>query len=154
VSRAHVLAGKAVACLGAIAGVLGLLLAMGWALFGVRPGSWALLAAAAASLAACFVGIMMVVAVLGKTEQSAGGLGWAIMMPLTLLGGGMVPLFAMPRWMQAAGSVSPVKWGILALEGAIWRGFGPAEMLLPCGVLLAVGAVGFVLGARLFAAEG
>jgi ABC-2 type transport system permease protein len=154
VSRAHVLAGKAVACLGAIAAVLGLLLALGWAFFGVRPGSWALLAVAGGSLAACFVGIMMVVAVLGKTEQSAGGLGWAIMMPLTLLGGGMVPLFAMPRWMQAAGSVSPVKWGILALEGAIWRGFGPAEMLLPCGVLLAVGTVGFLLGARLFAAEG
>ena len=96
----------------------------------------------------------MVVAVLGRTEQSAGGLGWAIMMPLTLLGGGMVPLFALPRWMQAAGSVSPVKWGILALEGAIWRGFGPAEMLLPCGVLLAVGAAGFLAGARLFAAEG
>jgi ABC-2 type transport system permease protein len=154
VSRAHVLAGKAVACLGAIAAVLGLLLALGWAFFGVRPASWALLAVAAGSLAACFVGIMMVVAVLGKTEQSAGGLGWAIMMPLTLLGGGMVPLFAMPRWMQAAGSVSPVKWGILALEGAIWRGFGPAEMVLPCGVLLAVGTVGFLLGARLFAAEG
>ena len=154
VSRAHVLAGKALACLAAIAAVLALLVGMGWAFFGVRPASPALLALAAASLAVCFVGIMMVVAVLGKTEQSAGGLGWAIMMPLTLFGGGMVPLFAMPRWMQAAGSVSPVKWGILALEGAIWRGFGLAELLLPCAVLLAVGAVGFVLGARLFAAEG
>lgn len=154
VSRAHVLAGKALACLVAIAAVLGLLLLMGWAFFGVRPASWGLLALGAGSLAACFVGIMMAVAVLGKSEQSAGGLGWAIMMPLTLLGGGMVPFFAMPRWMQAAGSVSPVKWGILALEGAIWRGFGPAEMLLPCGVLLAVGAGGFLLGARLFAAEG
>ncbi len=154
VSRAHVLAGKALACLAAIAAVLSLLVGLGWAFFGVRPASWALLALAAASLAVCFVGIMMVVAVVGKTEQSAGGLGWAIMMPLTLFGGGMVPLFAMPSWMQAAGSFSPVKWGILALEGAIWRGFGPAEMLLPCAILLAVGVVGFALGARLFASEG
>jgi len=154
ISRAHVLAGKALACLAAIAAVLALLVGLGWAFFGVRPASWALLALAAASLAVCFVGIMMAVAVLGKSEQSAGGLGWAIAMPLTLFGGGMVPLFAMPAWMQTAGSFSPVKWGILALEGAIWRGFGPAEMLLPCAVLVGVGAAGFVLGARLFAAEG
>ncbi len=154
ISRAHVLAGKALACLAAIGAVLSLLMGTGWAFFGVRPASWGLLLLAAGSLAICFVGLMMVVAVLGKTEQSAGGLGWAIMMPLTLLGGGMVPLFAMPAWMAQAGSLSPVKWGVLALEGAIWRGFGPAEMLLPCGVLLAIGAAGFLVGARLFAAEG
>jgi ABC-2 type transport system permease protein len=153
ISRAHVLAGKAAACLVAIAAVLFLLATLGWTFFAVRPASWGLLVLAAASLALCFVGIMMVVAVLGRTEQSAGGLGWAIMMPLTLFGGGMVPLFAMPAWMQAAGSVSPVKWGILALEGAIWRGFGLTEMLPSCGILLGIGAVGFLLGARLFAAE-
>jgi ABC-2 type transport system permease protein len=90
---------------------------------------------------------MMLVAVLGKTEQSASGLGWAIMMPLTMLGGGMVPLFAMPAWMQAAGSVSPVKWAILALEGAIWRGFTPAQLALPCAVLVSVGVAGFAIGA-------
>jgi len=42
----------------------------------------------------------------------------------------------------------------LGRRWAIWRGFGPAEMLLPCAVLVGVGAAGFVLGARLFAAEG
>jgi ABC-2 type transport system permease protein len=62
----------------------------------------------------------------------------------------MVPLFALPGWMQTAGTLSPVKWGILALEGALWRGFGWAELALPCGILLAVGAVGFGLGVRRF----
>jgi len=149
-SRAQVLAGKGLACFASIAAVEVLLLGVGRAFFGVRPASWPLLGVAGLSVAVCFVGIMMVVAVLGKTEQSAGGLGWAIMMPLTLFGGGMVPLFAMPAWMQSVGSVSPVKWGILALEGAIWRGFGAGEMLLPCGVLLGVGLLGFAAGARLF----
>jgi len=93
---------------------------------------------------------MMTVAVLGKTEQAAGGLGWAIMMPLTMFGGGMVPLFVMPAWMQAVSNVSPVKWGILALEGATWRGFSAAEMALPIGVLVLVGLAGFALGVRLF----
>ena len=152
-SRGHVLAGKALACFAAILTVeLGLLL-VGAAFFGLAPPSWGLVAIAACSVAICFVGIMMLVAVVGKTEQAAGGMGWAVMMPFAMLGGGMVPLFFMPSWMQTVGSVSPVKWGILALEGAIWRGFGPAELALPCGILLAVGAAGLAAGALLFRAE-
>jgi ABC-2 type transport system permease protein len=72
------------------------------------------------------------------------------MLPMSMLGGGMVPLFAMPGWMQSVSNYSPIKWGILALEGAIWRGFTPSDMLLPCGILLAVGVVGFTVGARVF----
>jgi ABC-2 type transport system permease protein len=149
-SRAHVLAGKALACFTTILLVEGMLVGLGALFFGVRPGSWAMLAVACLAVAVCFVGIMMLVAVAGRTEQSAGGLGWAVMMPLTMFGGGMVPLFAMPAWMQSIGSVSPVKWGILSLEGAIWRGFGWAEMLPSLAVLVAVGVVGFTIGARLF----
>jgi ABC-2 type transport system permease protein len=149
-SRVDVLLGKALACFAAIAFVETLLLAIGMAFFGIRPGSIVLLAAATLSVAACFVGIMMTVAVLGKTEQGAGGLGWAVMMPLAMFGGGMIPLFVMPSWMQAVSNLSPVKWGILALEGATWRGFSAAEMGLPLGVLLAVGAAGLLLGIRLF----
>ncbi len=55
--------------------------------------------------------------------------------------------------MQTISHFSPVKWGILALEGAIWRGFSPADMLLPCGVLLALGAVTFVAGAAILSRE-
>ncbi len=62
----------------------------------------------------------------------------------------MVPLFIMPPWMTTAANVSPVKWAVLAFEGAIWRGFSAAEMLLPCGILPAVGAVCFAIGARAF----
>lgn len=152
--RWHVLAGKALGCFTAITLVEGVLLAVGALFFNVRPTSWGLLAMAGLSIASCFVGLMMVVAVIGRTEQSASGLGWAIMMPLALFGGGMMPLFAMPQWMQGVGMLSPVKWSILALEGALWRGLGPAEMVLPCGVLVAVGVVGFVAGARLFRSEG
>jgi len=149
-SRLDVLAGKALACFVAIAAVESILLAIGVSFFGIRPASWAMLAAAALAVAVCFVGMMMTVAVLGRTEQSAGGLGWAIMMPLAMFGGGMIPLFVMPSWMQTVSNVSPVKWGILALEGATWRGFSASEMALPISVLLGVGVVGFALGVRLF----
>jgi ABC-2 type transport system permease protein len=149
-SRLDVLAGKALACFLTIVAVESLLLALGAAFFGIRPASWSLLAAAALAVAACFVGLMMVVAVLGRTEQSAGALGWAIMIPMSMFGGGMIPLFVMPSWMQVVSNASPVKWGILALEGATWRGFSPSEMALPLAVLLLVGASGFALGVRMF----
>ncbi|HQR29731.1 MAG TPA: ABC transporter permease [Anaeromyxobacteraceae bacterium] len=149
-SRLDVLAGKALACFAAILAVEALLLSLGVAAFGIRPASWILLAAAAVALAACFVGIMMAVAVIARTEQAAGGLGWAILMPLAMIGGGMIPLFVMPSWMQAASHVSPVKWGILALEGATWRGFTAAEMAPALGVLLGVGLLGMAFGIRRF----
>jgi ABC-2 type transport system permease protein len=152
-SAGHVLAGKALACFTAIVAVEALLLVIGRFGFGVRPSSWGLAAAAAVSVAVCFVGIMMLVAVLGRTEQAASGLGWAIMLPLTMLGGGMVPLFAMPAWMQAAGTVSPVKWAIMALEGAIWRGFTPAQLAVPCAVLVGIGVAGFAIGAWRYRAQ-
>ena len=44
-------------------------------------------------------------------------------MPMTMLGGGMIPQFVMPPWMLTVGNISPVKWAILGLEGAMWRNF-------------------------------
>ena len=66
-----------------------------------------------------------------------------------MTGGAMVPLFAMPPWMQTASMVSPVRWAIVAFEGAIWRGFSPAQMALPCAILLTLGVAGFALGTRM-----
>ena len=147
-TRPQILAGKAAAAFLAIVGVLGVLLMLGVVGFGVRPQSWPALLAAVVSAAVAFVGIILMLASLLKTEHAVGGIGPAVMMPLFLLGGAMIPLMVMPAWMLTVSHVSPVKWAILALEGAIWRGFGPAEMLVPCGVLLGVGLVTFALGAR------
>lgn len=148
-SRGQILAGKATAAFLAIVGVLAVLLALGVVAFGVRPVSWPALLAAVVCVAAAFVGIILLLASTLKTEHAVGGIGPAVMMPLFLLGGAMIPLMVMPAWMLAASRISPVTWAILAFEGAIWRGFGPLEMLLPCGILLAVGVVTFVIGARI-----
>ncbi len=147
-SRGEILAGKAGAAFLAIVGVLSLLVALGVVAFGVRPQSWLALLAAVVSAAVAFVGIILMLASFLKTEHAVGGIGPAVMMPLFLLGGAMIPLMVMPEWMLAVSHVSPVKWAILGFEGAIWRGFGAMEMLLPCGILLGVGLVTFVLGSR------
>ncbi len=147
-TRTHLLAGKALACF--LAGLLIqlLLFIVGRFGFKVIPSSWLLMFMAGISTLVAFVGIMMLVAGLGKTEQAAAGMGWALMMPLSLFGGAMVPLAFMPGWMSKIGMISPVRWGILAFEGALWRGFSTYEMLLPCGVLIAIGVICFAVGTR------
>jgi ABC-2 type transport system permease protein len=146
-TRMQILGGKAIACFISLliveAMLLGLALVMG-----VRPSSYGILALAGLSCAICFVGFMMLVASLGKTEQSASGAAWAILMPMSMLGGAMVPQFIMPPWMQAAGMISPIRWALVALEGGVWRNFSLGEMVVPCAILISVGIACFALGTR------
>ncbi|MCI0379408.1 MAG: ABC transporter permease [Gemmataceae bacterium] len=145
-SLGQLLAGKGLACFLTCSMVTLFLLAVGGFVLGVRLGQPLHLALAVASTALCFTGLMMFVSTLGKTEAGVAGAGWGIMMPLAMIGGGMVPLIAMPAWMLSVSDYSPVKWGIYSLEGAIWRGFALADMLIPCAILLAVGIVFYGLG--------
>src|SRR5262249_44200311 len=138
-SWSQLLLGKGLACFLACSGVAAFILLLGHFIFGVRLSNPLGRVLALLFTSACFVGIMMLLATLGKTEQGVAGAGWGILMPLAMLGGGMIPLIAMPPWMQTASSISPIKWGIVSLEGAIWRGFNLEEMLVPCAILLAIG---------------
>ncbi len=147
-SRARILAGKALACAVAMTAVQALLMTLAVTVFGITPSSWPLLIVACLAATVAFCGLMMLIATLGKTEQAASGMGWAILMPMSMLGGGMVPSFVMPPWMASIGVVSPIRWAIRAIEGGLWRDFSPGEMLLPCAVLLATGILAFALGTR------
>ena len=147
-TRAQILAGKALACMASIGALQVALFAIGTGFFGIRVSSYPLLVLACACASIGFVGFMMMVAGLGRTEQAVAGAGWAMLMPMTMFGGGMMPQFIMPGWMQTVGNVSPVKWAILAFEGAVWRSFTLSEMLLPCAILLGFGALCFAVGVR------
>jgi ABC-2 type transport system permease protein len=151
ISRVHILAGKGLACFTVCASVCVFLLAFGSLLLGVRIVNPVGLVMAVIGCATCFTGIMMLVSVLGKTERAVSGGSWAILLVASMLGGGMVPLIAMPSWMLTISHLSPVKWGIVSLEGAIWRGFTTADMLLPVGILLAIGAAAFAIGVTVLA---
>ncbi len=144
-TRAQILGGKALACFLTILFVELMLYGVA-AFFGVRPTSIPLLAVAGVSAALCFVGFMMLIASLGKTEQSASGAAWAILMPLSMFGGAMIPTFVMPAWMQSLGYISPIRWAMLAIEGGVWRNFSPSEMVMPCAILIAIGVACFAVG--------
>jgi ABC-2 type transport system permease protein len=143
--RWAILAGKGLACFLAVLAVIAGITAAGYGL-GMRPRRWDLLVMAALCTAACFVGIMMLISVVGKTESAVGGASWGLNLLMAMFGGGMIPIAFMPGFMKTFSNFSPVKWSILALEGAIWRDFSLAEMVGPCAVLLAVAAVGVMAG--------
>ena len=136
----HLLAGKGLACGLAMLLALNALAGVGAVAFGIRP-DWLLLELAFVAGAFCFTALMMVFAMLARSVRAASGIAWAVLMPMAMLGGAMIPLFAMPGWMQAASNASPVKWLLLAIEGAVWRGFSLLEMLPALGVLVGVGSV-------------
>ncbi len=146
----HVLAGKGLACFTTCALSITLLTLVANLVLDVRVPSIGLFALAVVCAATCFVGIMMLMTTLGRTEEAVAGSGWGVLLLFSMFGGGMVPLMIMPDWMLAVSNVSPVKWAIYAIEGAIWRGFGWRDMLAPCAILLAIGAVGFTVGALVF----
>lgn len=145
-----ILAGKALACFVAITTVsTGLLIFLSF-MPKVVIHAPPLLAMAVVCVSVCFTGLMMLLATLGRTEQSASGIGWALLTILAMIGGGMVPVFFMPGWMQQFSSISPVKWAIVAFEGPLWREYSFGEMLLPCGILVAIGGVSFAIGVGVF----
>ena len=148
ITNRHLLAAKGLACLATTLTTSTALITLGITVFGVTPTSYPLLALALLCGSICFCGIMMALSVIGRTEQAAAGVGWGLALPFSMLGGGMVPLFLMPEWMQRLGNISPMKWALIAFEGAIWRGFTLNEMLLPCAVLVILGVVAFSIGAR------
>ena len=144
--RAHILAGKGTACFITCVFIMCILSIGAKVIFKTPIVNFLLFIPAAVCTLLCFVGLMMFICTLGRTEQSAGGAGWAIIMIMAMIGGGMVPLVFMPSWLRPFSHISPVKWSIYALEGSIWRDFSLTEMISPCLVLLAIGFTAFLLG--------
>lgn len=146
----QVLGSKALACFITTILVSIILMLVGILIFGIKVASYFKLTLGLVIAAGSFVGVMMLLSVLGKTERAASGIGWAVLLVFAMIGGGMLPLFFMPDWLKALSSISPIKWGILALEGAIWRDFSFGELLQPYLVLSGFGLVSFFIGVRWF----
>jgi ABC-2 type transport system permease protein len=147
ITRGQILLGKALACFTACVIVQAMLLAMGTLIGKLHITRWDIAALAVVSCSIGFSGLMMVIAGISKSEGAAGGMGRGVVIMLALIGGGSVPLFILPPLVQKIASVSPFKWASQAIEGAVWRGYTFHDMLLPVGVLLGMGVIGYAIGA-------
>lgn len=146
ISRGQVLAGKAVACWIACVVIQALLLAFAMAL-GARCRAPLVMVAAIAVVAFGFTGLMMLLAGLARSAGAAHGAGRGIVLVLAMIGGGTIPLFAMPSFMATLSNISPFKWAVVLIEQGVWRWTGhPTDLLLPVAVLLLAGVLGYVIG--------
>lgn len=149
-SRTTLLAGKTTA--GALIGLIsiGTTFAFGIAVLGVRvvgsvPGFLLLLVASA--LMASSFGLLL--AALGQTPGTTRGLSILAVLLLVMLGGGWVPAFVFPAWMQSVTLALPTRWAIDGFDAVVWRGADFVTGALPaCAVLLGYTAL-FLLIARL-----
>lgn len=149
VTRMQILAGKGLACFTASFFIGVMLLALGTIVFGVRIVNPGILAVSLVAACLCFVGLTMMVSAIGKSEEAVAGAGWGILLVMAMIGGGMLPLMFMPGWLKTLSHFSPVKWGILAIEGGIWRDFTYTEIWLPVVILLGIGTLCFSAGVTL-----
>ncbi len=117
------------------------------------PGNLPLLALAIVAGSFGFTGIMSLIAVLVRSEEGASGMARGALIMLAMIGGGSMPLAFMPAWMEKASSISPFKWAIFAVEGAVWRGFTLQEMMMPCGILVGIGALTFAAAWAIFSRQ-
>ncbi len=146
IHRSAILGGKALACVMSCLTVSALLALGGALVFDIEVSRPDKLLVALLSAALCFAGITMLLSLWGRSEQAVAGAGWGTLIVMAMLGGAMVPLSMMPDWLLPWTHLSPVKWSIVALEGALWRDFTYSELALPCALLVAVGGAGFAAG--------
>jgi ABC-2 type transport system permease protein len=152
VSPTALLAGKIAAYVLVCMGQFALMLAAGvWILpllgtSGLVPGPEFLLAvpiALAAALAAAGYGIM--VGTLARSYEQASMFGAVSVVIAAALGGIMVPVYVMPRAMQAVSRVSPLGWGLNAFQEVFVRGGGLSAASGGIALLLAFFAATVVI---------
>lgn len=147
IRRRQVLLGKALAAFIACMLVQAMLLGLGvLPMFGIVVSSVPIMLLTTVVTSIGFCGLMMMLAGLTKTEGGAQGLGRAAVLVLAMIGGGTIPIFLMPPWLQTMSKISPFSWASIAIDGYTWRAFSMEEMALPLIVLASVGIIGFVIG--------
>jgi ABC-2 type transport system permease protein len=149
ISRMHLLAGKGLACFITTMLVQALLIVLAVLAFRCSIAQPAMLLAGCTMAAFAFTGLAMLIAGLCKTEAEANGAGRGALLVLALIGGGTIPLFFMPPVLQTLSYASPFRWAVLAIEGPFWRDLAVSEQVAPLAILFAIGAGGFLVGARL-----
>jgi hypothetical protein len=85
---------------------------------------------------AAFLGIGLLITMIGDTVPAAQALGQAVFLPMLIMGGVAVPLERLPGWVQAIAAVLPGRYAVEAIDGAL-SGSGLAR-LAPHAAALAI----------------
>ncbi|HLI63858.1 MAG TPA: ABC transporter permease, partial [Terriglobales bacterium] len=114
---------------------------------GHSPSSLLLVTVAIVFSMACFASI---VAAAVRTREQIIPFGLALVFILAVLGGLFWPLYDLPQWMQRVAGGAVTSWSMTALQDVMLRDRSLAAIWKEIAVLLAYGAVSFVIGLTLF----
>lgn len=118
------------------------LFAIGFAVFGLRvPGSLLGVAVIVVAFAICLTSVGLLLAAVLRTEQQLNVIGNLGAMVLAGLSGALVPITVLPQWARAIAPAAPQYWAMRGFRSLILDGEGIEAVVVPVGVLLALGAV-------------
>jgi ABC-2 type transport system permease protein len=100
-------------------------------------GSWAAVGLTAAALAAVVLTAGLATTALVSTVQQLNAVTNIGAMIAGGLGGGFVPVDALPEWIQPLAPLSPIYWAMESYRGALLEGAGVADVATELGVLCA-----------------
>lgn len=112
-------------------------IAFGMLVFGFRvEGSWLGLIVIAVMSALMTGSFGLFVASLGKTEAQSRGLSVLAVLMMSMLGGAWFPMSMMPKAVQTASMIIPVRWSVDGVDAVMSRGMGLAGVLVPAACLI------------------
>lgn len=97
-------------------------------------------------LALCSSAFGIAIAAIARTENQIGGLSTLLLWGMGLLGGSLIPLFILDRFLGPIPMIVPHYWANRAFDDLLIRGLGVANIALDLGVLLAFSLLFFVIG--------
>jgi ABC-type multidrug transport system permease subunit len=133
---AAVLFGKVLAGAVVMACVCALALALGAALFELRPAALVPALLWSSFSGAVLLPLFLLVQTLGQTKRSASILASVLVFPLMMLGGSFFPFEAMPSWMASIGSSTPNGLALVQFRELLAGESELSGLLRATGVLL------------------
>ncbi len=115
-------------------------------IFGVDwGGAWGAIAALMMTTVFAATGMSVFIAAVGKSVRSASGIAQILIQSMSALGGSMIPIMALPGWLQQASKLTINNWAITGFL-KLMEGGGFEAVLPSLGALLVIGTFFFALG--------
>ncbi|HXS94066.1 MAG TPA: ABC transporter permease [Candidatus Limnocylindrales bacterium] len=118
-------------------GTLVVLFAFARIVFGVRiQGSFAGFVGICAAFSLMTAAFGLFIATVGKTAEATRAIAILVTLLMVMLGGGWVPTFIFPRWLQSLTVAIPTRWAMDGLDAVTWRGLDFSHVAAPIGLLM------------------
>lgn len=129
----------------------GILIGMGWVLFGLTVrGNWLVILASLLIAAGAMLAIGYAIAAIARNTEAAASYANMITFPMMFLSGVFFSVGAMPGWMQPIINAMPLKYAVEALRQPMLYGRGIDAIWQEWAVLLGIFAICILFAVRFF----